>query len=139
MDNGKGVGGLIMNDLIYFSEKGNFNKITSFFEKLREGIHLGILNKYGRQGVDALRSSTPVDTGLTSDSWYYKILQRTDSVELAFYNSNVNDGVNIAIILQYGHGTKNGGYVQGVDYINPAMRSIFERIADEAWKELIKL
>lgn len=104
--------------------------------------HLGILDKYGRRGVEALSNATPVDTGLTASSWYYEINrdEQNQTVTLSFNNSNVvDDWCNVAIILQYGHGTRNGGYVEGVDYINPALQPIFNKIADEAWEEVTKI
>lgn len=98
-----------------------------------------ILDKYGKQGVSALSSATPVDSGLTANSWTYEIENKGDQVTIFWGNTNVNKGVNIAVILQYGHGTRNGGYVAGRDYINPAIRPVFDAIANEAWKEVTKL
>ena len=98
----------------------------------------GDLDKYGREGVAALSSATPVDTGLTANSWHYKIEQRSGSVSIVFYNSNIQNGVPIAIILQYGHGTRNGGWVQGRDYINPAIQPVFDKITEDAWREVTK-
>jgi len=125
--------------MIRFRQKGDFSKVTRFLERAKEAIRLGTLDKYGREGVAALSSATPVDSGLTASSWYYEIENRSGSARITFYNSNIQNGVPIAIILQYGHGTRNGGWVQGRDYINPAIRPIFEKIADEAWKEVTKL
>lgn len=125
--------------MIRFRQKGDFSKLTKYLEKVKEGFDVGILDKYGQAGVRALASATPVDTGLTASSWYYKIENNNDSVSIAFYNSNIQNGVPIAIILQYGHGTKNGGWVQGRDYINPAIRPIFDAIVEDAWKEVTKL
>ena len=125
--------------MISFKQKGDFSKLTSFLEKAKEGIKIGDLDKYGREGVAALSSTTPIETGLTSNSWYYKINRSTGSVSISFHNSNIQNGVPIAIILQYGHGTRNGGWVEGRDYINPAIRPIFDKIADDAWKEVRKL
>lgn len=124
---------------ISFRQKGDFSKLTRYFERVKEAIKLGTLDKYGREGVDALSSATPVDSGLTASSWYYEIERGNNSATIGFYNSNVNKGVNIAIILQYGHGTRNGGYVQGRDYINPAIQPIFDKIAEEAWKEVTSI
>lgn len=118
--------------------EGKFRKVNNYFEKLLEGVSFGVLDKYGRMGVAALKAATPVDTGLTSQSWYYEINRKDGSVSLEFKNSNVVDHVNIAIILQYGHATGNGGYVQGVDYINPALEPVFEKLANDAWKEVVK-
>ena len=102
-------------------------------------VRIGDLDKYGREGVAALSSATPVDTGLTADSWYYKVEHANGSASINFYNSNIQNGVPIAIILQYGHGTGNGGWVQGRDYINPAIQPIFDKIAENAWREVTKL
>ena len=125
--------------MITFRQKGDFSKVTSFLEKAKEVIKLGDLDKYGKEGVAALESATPVDTGLTASSWSYKIENRNGSVSISFFNSNIQNGVPIAIILQYGHGTRNGGWVEGRDYINPAIQPIFDKIADAAWREVTKL
>ena len=125
--------------MITFRQKGDFSKLTSFLERAKETVHLGDLNKYGRQGVAALASATPVDTGKTASSWNYKIENNNGSVSISFENSNIQDGVPIAIILQYGHGTRNGGWVEGRDYINPAIQPIFDQIVNEAWKEVTKV
>ena len=124
--------------MINIRQKGDFKNLSSFLEKTKEKLNLGLLDKYGREGVAALQVATPKDTGKTSESWYYKIERKNGSVSLTFHNSNQNKGVPIAIILQYGHATRNGGYVEGVDYINPALRPIFDKIAEEAWKEVKK-
>lgn len=124
--------------MITIRQRGDFKNLTSFLERSKEAFNLGILDKYGRQGVAALKASTPKDTGKTADSWYYKINRNNGTVSLSFHNSNVNKGVPIAIILQYGHATGNGGYVEGVDYINPALQPVFQKLADEAWKEVKK-
>lgn len=125
--------------MITFQHKGDFSRTTKFFEKLLNVVKLGELDKYGRQGVEALRAATPVDTGKTADSWEYEIVRSGESVAIRWYNTNVNNGVNIAVILQYGHGTRNGGYVQGRDYINPAIQPLFDEIAETAWKEITVL
>ena len=125
--------------MISFRQKGDFSKLTKYLEKVKEGFDVGILDKYGQAGVRALASATPVDTGLTANSWYYKIEKSKGSVSIAFYNSNIQNGVPIAVILQYGHGTKNGGWIHGRDYINPAIRPIFDAIVEDAWKEVTKL
>ena len=125
--------------MITFRHKGNFDKLTVFLEKADRTARLKDLDKYGREGVAALASATPVDTGLTASSWYYEIKRQNGVVALNFCNSNVNNGVPIAIILQYGHGTRNGGWVEGRDYINPAIQPIFDRIANDAWREVTKL
>ena len=125
--------------MIKFRQKGDFSKLTRYLEKVKEVVKLGDLDKYGREGVAALASATPVDTGLTASSWRYEIQHGNDSVSIAFYNDNIQNGVPIAIILQYGHGTRNGGYVQGRDYINPAIKPIFDKITEDAWKEVTRL
>lgn len=125
--------------MITFNQKGDFSKLNRYFERLREKIRIGILDKYGREGVQALASATPVDTGKTANSWSYKIVRENGSASIIFSNSNVNKGVQIAIILQYGHGTGTGGWVEGRDYINPAIQPIFDELADSAWKEITSL
>ena len=125
--------------MIKFRQKGDFSKLTRFLEKTKEAVRLGDLDKYGREGVAALASATPVDSGLTADSWRYEITNKQGSAKITFYNSNIQNGVPIAIILQYGHGTRNGGWVQGRDYINPAIQPIFDKIVNEAWREVTKL
>lgn len=122
--------------MISFSQKGNFSKLTRYLERAREAVKLGNLDKYGRQGVEALSAATPRNTGETSESWYYKIENKDGLVKLIFCNRNIQNGVPIAVILQYGHATGNGGWVEGRDYINPAVRPIFDDIANKAWKEV---
>lgn len=125
--------------MITFRQQGDFSKLTQYLERVKEAIRLGDLDKYGREGVAALASATPVDSGLTANSWYYKIENKNGSATISFHNSNIQNGVPIAIILQYGHGTGTGGYVQGRDYINPAIQPIFDKIANEAWREVTKV
>lgn len=122
--------------MISFKQKGDFSKVTSFLEKTKEAIKLGRLDRYGREGVSVLATATPIDTGQTAKSWQYTITHRPGSVVLSFYNSNIENGVPIAIILQYGHATGTGGWVEGRDYINPAIRPVFDRLANDAWKEV---
>ena len=124
--------------MIRFRQKGDFRKLTRFLEKAKEGVHLGNLDKFGREGVAALSSATPVESGLTATSWYYEITNKNGVAKITFYNSNVQNGVPIAILLQYGHATGTGGWVEGRDYINPSIRPIFDKIADTAWKEVTK-
>lgn len=119
-------------------QRGDFKKLTSHLERLKEVVKLGDLDKYGREGVAALSAATPVDTGKTAASWYYEIKHQNGSVSISFFNSNKNNGVPIAIILQYGHATSNGGWVEGRDYINPAIKPIFDKIAKDAWREVTK-
>lgn len=125
--------------MIVFNQKGDFSRVTNFLERARETVHLGILDKYGEMGVEALASATPFDSGETARSWFYKIENKEGSAAITFYNSNIQNGVPIAIILQYGHGTRNGGWVEGRDYINPAIQPIFDEIVERAWKEVTKL
>lgn len=124
--------------MISFRQKGDFSKLSKFLEKAKNAVKIGDLDKYGREGVAALASATPVDSGLTANSWYYKIKRSNGSVSIEFCNSNVQNGAPIAIILQYGHGTGTGGWVEGRDYINPAIQPIFDKIAQNAWKEVTK-
>ncbi len=128
---------------VVFSSKGDFKRITSFIQRVKENFHIGLLNKYGKRGVEALAAATPKDTGLTAASWYYTITRKKDEVRLEFHNSNIQPGyyegeygVPIAIIIQYGHGTKDGHWVEGVDYINPVLQPLFREIAEKAWKEV---
>lgn len=124
--------------MISFKQKGDFSKLSSFLERAKETINIGELDKYGREGVKALTSATPIDSGVTASSWYYKIDRKAGSISISFHNSNINEGVPIAIILQYGHATGNGGWVEGRDYINPAVQPLFDKIANDAWKEVTK-
>lgn len=125
--------------MIKFRQKGDFSKLSRYLERVKEKVHLGDLDKFGRAGVAALASATPVDSGLTASSWYYQIERANGSVSISFHNSNIQNGVPIAIILQYGHGTGTGGWVEGRDYINPAIQPIFDSIANDAWEEVTKL
>lgn len=122
--------------MVEFKQKGDFAKLNRYLERMREVAKIGDLDKYGKEGVAALSAATPIDTGKTSNSWSYKINRQNGSVSIDFYNSNFSNGVPIAIILQYGHATNNGGWVQGRDYINPAIQPIFDKIAKNAWKEV---
>lgn len=126
--------------MISFRSKGDFSKATRYFEQLSKISNLEqVLSKYGQMGVSALASATPTDTGVTASSWYYEIEHQNGGVTLSFKNSNVNKGVNIAIIIQYGHGTGTGGWVEGRDYINPAIQPVFDKIAEDAWREVTNL
>ena len=125
--------------MITFRQKGDFSKLNRYLEKSKKATNVEkLLNKYGQEGVAALASATPVDSGLTANSWYYKTEITSGSISITFCNSNIQNGVPIAIILQYGHGTGTGGWVQGRDYINPAIQPIFDRLANEAWREVVK-
>ena len=125
--------------MITFRQKGDFSKLNHYFERVKEVVKVGDLDRFGREGVQALSSATPRDTGLTATSWEYSIERSSNRVSITFNNTNIQNGVPIAIILQYGHGTRNGGYVQGRDYINPAIQPIFDKMAEDAWKEVTKL
>ena len=125
--------------MISFRQKGDFSKLNRYLERAKEAARLSILDKYGREGVAALSSATPVDSGETANSWFYKIEHKNGSASITFCNSHINQGVPIAIILQYGHGTGTGGWVEGRDYINPAIQPVFDRIVDAAWKEVTKI
>ena len=119
---------------VNFEVSGSFSNTERFLNRIRHKDYLNSLDNFGRQGVQALRNATPVDSGKTAESWNYEINQTKGMTEIVWTNSNVNDGVPIAVILQYGHGTGTGGYVQGRDYINQALRPIFDEIAEKAWK-----
>lgn len=122
--------------MITFRQKGDFKTLDGYLGRLKKGQNINTLNRYGEEGVRALVDATPKDTGLTASSWRYRIVQGKESVSITFDNTNIQNGVPIAIVLQYGHATRNGGYVQGIDYINPAVRPVFERLAEEAWEEV---
>lgn len=125
--------------MITFGHKGDFAKTSQYLNKLKKAMYLGVFDKYGREGVAALASATPVDSGETASSWSYEVTNRNGSISIVFSNSHINKGVPIAIILQYGHGTGTGGWVEGRDYINPAIQPVFDRLTEAAWKEVIEL
>lgn len=125
--------------MITFRQKGDFSKLSNFLQRAKEVVKLSDLDKYGREGVAALASATPVDSGTTANSWYYTIEHNDGRSTISFSNSNIQNGVPIAIILQYGHATGTGGWVEGRDYINPAIQPIFDKIAQNAWREVTKL
>ena len=125
--------------MIKFSNKGDFTKTINFMQSAKKATNISSIEKYAKDGVNALMAATPVDSGLTSKSWYYEIERTKNSITIKFNNSNIVNGVPIAIILQYGHGTRNGGYVSGRDYINPAIQPIFDKITNDAWKEVTRL
>lgn len=124
--------------MIKFTQKGSFSKTVAYLNKLRKTPNVRTLKKYGEEGVAALSAATPVDTGLTASSWNYKITKTKRSATIAFFNTNIQNGVPIAIILQYGHATRNGGWVEGRDYINPAIQPIFDKLANDAWEEVTR-
>lgn len=122
--------------MIKITHKGSFNKVQKFMNRMKRAEHLNILSKYGELGVDALSSATPIDSGETASKWSFEIERTAGTTTIYWTNDSENDGVNIAVILQYGHGTGTGGYVEGIDYINPALKPVFQKIADELWKEV---
>lgn len=123
---------------ITISSKGEFTSTFKFLEGTKKMFNKSIFNKYGVQGVKALQKATPKRTGKTAESWSYEVVMKTNGVSIIWKNSNTNQGVPIAVLIQYGHGTGWGGYVQGVDYINPALTPIFNDIVKELWKEVVK-
>lgn len=124
---------------IRFTHFGDFSKTTKFLSRAKKSVRLSVLEKYAKKGVEALASATPVDTGLTASSWNYKISNANGSISIDFYNTNKQNGVPIAIILCYGHATGNGGWVEGRDYINPAIQPIFDEMVNDLWREVTKL
>lgn len=125
--------------MIGIRQKGDFRKTEKFLKQSLGKDWRSILDKYGKKGVEALSRATPIETGETAVSWGYKIIQNGSGISIQWHNYNINKGVNIAIILQYGHATRNGGWVEGRDYINPALQPIFDELAEQAWKEVIKV
>lgn len=117
--------------------KGKLFRTTQFLSNVQTIDYMSILQKYGEDGVRALKNNTPKDTGLTAESWSYEIDRSKNGYALKFRNSNFQNGVPIAIILQYGHATRNGGWVEGRDYINPSVRPVFDRMASELWREVL--
>lgn len=122
--------------MIKFKHHGDFKKTTTFLGRIRDLYYKRILDKYGKLGVEALSEATPVDSGETADSWVYEIIETKDGYKIAFNNTHTNDGVNIALLLQYGHATRNGTFVEGRDFINPAIQPIFDEIVEDVWKEV---
>lgn len=124
---------------IRFTHKGNFSKTEKFFERCKNLFKMGTLDKYGREGVAALSMATPVDTGKTAASWRYEVINESGMLKLTFINDElISTGTPLAILIQYGHGTRNGGWVEGTDFINPAIKPVFDKIADELWKEVTR-
>ena len=126
-----------MPKVISVRSSGDFHKVEGLLHNIIQRKYRHKLNHYGELGVQALSAATPKDTGLTAQSWSYDIVEEPDGLALYWKNSNQNDNVLVAILLQYGHGTGTGGYVEGIDYINPALRPIFEQMAREVWKEVV--
>lgn len=126
--------------MISFTEKGDFSKVVRYLNRIKKTASIrNALERYANEGIQALQEATPMDSGKTAYSWDYKIKIKENSSMISFHNSNINKGVPIAIILQYGHATGNGGWVEGRDYINPALRPVFEKIAESAWEEVKKV
>ena len=125
--------------MIRVKHKGDFSKLNRYLVNANRAVKSVDLDRYGREGVAALAAATPVETGLTANSWKYEIKRSKGSTTIEFLNTNIQNGVPIAIILQYGHGTRNGGWVQGRDYINPAIQPIFDKITNELWREVTRL
>ncbi|MFI3173970.1 MAG: HK97 gp10 family phage protein [Bacillota bacterium] len=125
--------------MVSFKQTGEFANLTKLLSKSKDVIQKRVLEKYGKECVEALKSSTPMDSGETARSWNYHVETTTNGASIVFSNSNIQNGVPIAIILQYGHATKNGGWVQGRDYINPTLYPLFDKISKELWKEVGKL
>lgn len=123
--------------LFKLTSKGDFSRTFKFLNKMKNFKIDSILERYAQQGVSALASATPIDSGATANSWGYEIVYSGEGATIYWTNTNSNKGVVIAVILQYGHGTGTGGYVQGRDYINPAMRPVFDQIAEAAWREVV--
>lgn len=122
--------------MIRFWHRGNFSKTNKYLRDVKEAARVKILEEYGERGVSALSSATPVDTGFAATSWYYKVSRGEAGSRIEFFNSDIENGFPVAIMLQYGHGTGTGGWVEGRDYINPAIQPIFDELAEEAWKEV---
>lgn len=125
--------------MISFRSRGDYSKLTRYFERLKATARMSTLDKYGKAGVSALSSATPIDTGMAANSWSYQIEHSRGSARIVFTNSDIENGFPVVIMLQYGHGTGTGGWVQGRDYINPAIQPIFDKIAEDAWREVTKL
>lgn len=125
--------------MITFKQKGDFSATTNYLKKLKQQKIYNTVVNYGDKGVAALSAATPINTGKTASSWYYKVEQNNSSIKLIFCNSNIQNSVPIAVILQYGHGTGTGGWVEGRDYINPAIQPIFDEIVNKAWEEVKRI
>lgn len=124
--------------MITIKHRGNFEKTDRFLKRMARHEIMNVLDEFGKMGVEYLAERTPKETGKTANSWSYEVKRGFRKYSIIWSNSNVNDGVPIAVIIQYGHGTGNGGYVEGIDYINPAMKPVFKAIAEAVWKEVTK-
>lgn len=124
---------------ISFRSKGNFNKTEKLLKKSLGKDYISVLHQYGEKGVQELSMHSPVDTGLMASSWRYEIVQEGSSISLVFHNDDIEGGCNVAILVQYGHAAPNGYWIQGRDYINPALQPIFDDLAEKAWREVTKV
>lgn len=124
--------------MITFRQRGDFRKTESFLKRVSGDDIYSSLERYAKEGVDALSASTPSDTGKTASSWDYEIKKDRNGVSIYWTNSNVMDGIPVVILIQYGHATGTGGYVQGIDFINPTLRPVFEKIVENVWREVAK-
>ena len=124
--------------MITIESQGEWKMTRNWFDKMTKLDLALIMNQFGKEGVSALAAATPSKSGLTSKSWDYEVTRKGNNWKITWSNSNVNKGANIAVLIQYGHGTRNGGYVVGRDYINPAIRPVFDKIAKQAWKEVTR-
>lgn len=127
-----------MSKVVSYKAHGDFKNLFNFLESAKGIFDISKLDKYGRQGVEALRSATPVDTGRLADSWFYEIDRTPSGASISWHNNDIEGGVNVAVLIQYGHATRNGSWVEGIDYINPALRPIFDHIAENCWEEVKK-
>jgi len=125
-----------MSNLIHVKQRGKFRKAEIYFDKILSATKLRNIEKYARQGVEALEAATPKRTGLTSRSWFYEIKREDGKITIEWLNRNLQNGYNVALLIQYGHGTRDGHYVAGIDYINPALKPVFDAIAENVWKEV---
>jgi hypothetical protein len=122
--------------VIDYTTSGSTAETEAFLKAMAKGDYLSALDPLAQEGVEALRSATSIESGLTGESWTYEILEQGGGVTIWWSNTNVVDGFNVAIGLQYGHGTGTGGWIEGYDYINPAIKPIFDQLADQVWKEV---
>ncbi len=124
--------------MISASSSGSFDNTEVFLKKMKSGTPYSIMEKYGRLGCDALASATPVDTGLTASGWFYTITKKKGHYSISWHNTHVVTGIPVAVLIRYGHGTNHGGWVEGRDFISPAIRPIFDDIANKVWEEVKK-
>lgn len=127
-----------MQNPITVESKGDFRKLFNFLESAKGMFDISKLDKYGKRGVEALKNATPIDSGETADSWFYEIDRTKNGASISWHNRNIVNGANVAILIQYGHATRNGSWVDGIDYINPALKPIFDEIAEDCWAEVTK-